>query len=69
MRDEEMDSMLSDVVTKILYLAPNYTFKDGVHGHESGACARTMNSAQVKAEMLKKLMKSKGAAAGGGKGG
>jgi len=52
MRNEEIDSILSDVVTKILYLAPNY--ECGAH---DGATPLVKNSSLIKAEMLKKMIK------------
>jgi len=56
MRNEAIDSILSDVVTKILYLAPNYA----VEGAGTGEAVKpTMNSSLIKAEMLKKMIKNK----------
>jgi hypothetical protein len=52
MRNEAIDSILSDVVTKLLYLAPNYTFRA-----DAAPAPRAMNSSLVKAEMLKKMIK------------
>jgi len=56
MRNEEIDSILSDVVTKILYLAPNYAVGGGGGGE---GVKPTMNSSLIKAEMLKKMIKNK----------
>jgi len=52
MRNEAVDSILSDVVTNMLYLAPNYTFRA-----DGGEPPRAMNSSLIKAEMLKKMIK------------
>jgi hypothetical protein len=60
MRNEAIDSILSDVVTKILYLAPNYACRP-----DGGELPRTsMNSSLIKAEMLKKMIKNKKPGAG-----
>lgn len=56
MRNEAIDSILSDVVTKILYLAPNYLVK----GDGDAAPKHVMNSSLIKAEMLKKMIKKGG---------
>jgi hypothetical protein len=53
MRNEAIDSMLSDAVTKLLYLAPNYTFRA-----DAAPAPRAMNSSLVKAELLKKMIKN-----------
>lgn len=54
MRNEEIDSILSDVVSQLLYLAPNFMYKNGFEKSQ-----KITDSKSIKSLMLTKMIKDK----------
>ena len=54
MRNEEIDSILSDVVSQLLYLAPNFMYKNGFEKSQ-----KITDSKSIKSLMFTKMIKDK----------